>query len=70
MVDASVWPSDKQYTEPSGLEALAHFAKPDCPSRCLFLAALDLQLTTGMVWVYLGNGSVEGHTKLKYNLRI
>lgn len=72
MVDAPVLVSDKQYTDRSGLGALARFAafaKPERPSHRFFFATLDLRLPTGMVWVYWGNGSVEDCTKSKYYLR-
>ena len=67
--EASVSLSDKQYTDPSGLGALARFAKLDCPWGRFFFALLDLWLRTGMVWVYQG-GRAEGHMKLHYNLRV
>ena len=65
MVDASVLLSNKQYTELLVLGALACFAKPECPWCRFFFAFLDLQFRIGMVWVYRGNGRVEGHIRFK-----
>jgi hypothetical protein len=49
IVDVSVLLSDKQYTDPSVLGALAGFTKPVCPCFRLFLAFLDLRFRAGML---------------------
>jgi hypothetical protein len=65
MIEALELLSDKEYTDPSGLGVLACFEKPACPWRRLFLAALDLQFLTGMVQMYRGSVSIEGHTNIR-----
>jgi hypothetical protein len=62
IVDASVLVSDKEYTDLSGLGALARFTKPEQPSSRFFLASLDLRLLTGMVLGKWGDRGVEEHT--------
>jgi hypothetical protein len=72
MVDVSLLLFDRQYTELSGLGALARVANPVCPWHRFSFASLDLRLLAGMVcWSIWGMESctVYEHTKFKNNFR-